>query len=271
MASIKKIIEALRHHYEKIVLVVVLLGLVGVAIALVIIVPTERQRLVDLATTIIARPTDRLPDMDLGPERAAMKLAQTPETLDFTTRHKLVNPVLWQILPLPSGRLQKIDSDRDFGLGALKITSINPLFLRVELGDASGDGYSVRVVDEAATRQSAREKNTIVFSGTPGDIFDQVTISGSPPEVRMEFKTNHVAVTVSAGKPWEQVDGYTVSLSYPRDPASLVIRSGSDTLRVNDRFQLEGDTYNIFAISENGIVVSSQANSKRTPIPFNSH
>lgn len=268
MAFFKRIFEAVRHHYEKIVLVVVLLGLVGAAIALVIYVPVERQKLEAETTTITKHPHKKLPELDLGLEDTALHRAQSPEILDFTTRHKLLNPVLWQILPLPSGRLQKIESDKEIGPGALHIVAINPLYLRVELGEPEADGYVVHVVDEDARIPSQREKNTIVSTGTPGDLFDHVVISGNPPQVQMEFKTNHEAVTITADKPYTRVDGYTVTLSYPHDPQNLV---ASDNLRVRDQFTLEGERYIVFAITENSVVVSSRANNKKTPINLISH
>ena len=266
MASLKRIFETVGHHYEKIVLIVVMIGLVGAAVALVIIVPAKRNGLEEYTTRIIRQPADALGALDLGAEKAVLQRAQSPESLDFTTHHKLLNPVLWQILP--GGRLQKIESDKDFGPGALKITAIDPLYLRVELGDATADGYIVHVINEAATRPSEHDKNTIISSGTPGDMFDHVSITGTPPEVQLEFKTNHEAVTLTADKPWQRVAGYTVTLSYPHDPANLI---AAEKLRVNDRFMLEGDTYYVFAISENGAVVSSQANNKKTPLTFNPH
>ena len=257
--------DFLKKNYEKIVLVVVLLGLVAALVLLVIIIPQKQSHLEELRNGLLNPHVNPLPALDLTIENAALQRAQSPDQLDFTSQHKLFNPVLW--LMRSDGHLLKIDSDNKIGPGALIITAIRPLYLRVVYGEPTADGYLVHVNDDAATRPYDREKNTIVSAGSPNDIFIVKNITGppdNPPRLELEFKDSHEAVTITPDKPFERVSGYIADLNYPPDPN---VGPWTDQ-RIGSRLKLEGSDYNVFAISENTVVVSSRDNNKKTTITF---
>lgn len=257
--------EFLKKNYEKILLVTVLLGLVSALVLLLIIIPQKQSRLEELRTGLLNPHINPLTALDMSLENAALQRAQSPERLDFTTKHKLFNPVLW--LMRSDGHLLKIDSDNQIGPGALAITAIKPLYLRVVYGEPTADGYLVHVYDEAATRPYDREKNTIVSVGTPGDIFTVKSITGppnNPPVLNLEFNSTHEPVTITPDQAFERVDGYTADLKYPPDPDL----AAWENRRIGDRLRFEGAEYKIIAITANTVVVSSQENNKKTTVAF---
>jgi hypothetical protein len=256
--------EFLKKNYEKILLAVVFLGLMAVVVMLLLIVPEKQQRLKDLSENILNPHVKPLDPPDMGVEMAALQRAQSPDQLDFTTKHKLFNPVLWQLAP--GGRLRKIDSDNQYGPGALQILAIKPLYLQVVYDSPTADGYLVQVHHQAAMRPSERDKNTIVSLNGPSDIFILNSVSGPPdkPQLQMEFKDTHEAVTISPDTSFQRVEGYTADLQYPPEPN---LPPWNDQ-RVGDRLRFEGAEYIVFAITENTVVVSSRENNKKTTITF---
>jgi hypothetical protein len=259
--------DFLKKNYEKIILVIVLLGLVAALVLLVIIIPQKQSHLEELRNGLLNPHVNPLPALDMTVENAALQRVQTPADLDFTSQHKLFNPVLW--LMRSDGHLLKIDSDNKIGPGALVITAMHPLNLRVVYGEPTADGYLIHVYDEAATRPYDREKNTIISAGSPNDIFIVKNITGppdNPPRIEMEFKDTHEAITITPDKPFERVNGYMADLSYPPDSS---VGPWTEQ-RVGSRLKLEGSDYIIFAITENTVVVSSRDNNKKTTITFSS-
>jgi hypothetical protein len=259
--------DFLKKNYEKILLVIVLLGLIAALVLLLLIIPQKQNHLEELRQGLLNPNVKPLPALDMSLENSALQLVQSPGPIDFTTKHKLFNPVLWQMRS--DGHLLKIDSDNQIGPGAIKITTIKPLYLRVIYGEPTADGYLIHVNDDAAIRPYDREKNTIVSPSGPSDLLILKSVVGppdNPPTLNMEFKNTGESVTITPDRAYERVDGYTATLTYPPDPN---LQLGEDR-RIGDRFRLEGADYIIIAITENTVVVSSRDNNKRTTITFSS-
>jgi hypothetical protein len=257
--------EFLKKNYEKILLAVVFLGLVAAVVLLLLIIPLKQQRLKDYRDRILNPRVKLLDPPDLSVEIAAFQRAQSPDQLDYTAKHKLFNPVLWQMAA--GGRLRKIDSDNQYGPGALQILAIKPLYLRVVYDSPTADGYLIQVYHEAAARSSDRQKNTIVSSNGPSDIFNLISVTGppdNPPQLQMEFKDTHEPVLISPDKSYERVEGYTADLQYPPEPNQPPWLDQ----RVGDRLRFEGAEYIVIAITQNTVVVSSRENNKKTTINF---
>src|SRR5579862_5696134 len=85
--------DFLKKHYEKILLGVVLLGLVGAMVFLPFMILHDRSILEDTRTQIISRPVKPLPPLDLTTESNAAERLRLPYQLDFETTNKLFNPV----------------------------------------------------------------------------------------------------------------------------------------------------------------------------------
>ncbi len=88
--------DFVKKHYEKILLSVVLLGLMGVLVFMLYLIPSDRQRLADIRQSIISRAVKPLDPLDLTRETNVFERLQSPYKLDFSTTNKLFNPVQWQ-------------------------------------------------------------------------------------------------------------------------------------------------------------------------------
>ena len=75
--------DFLKKHYEKILLGVVLLGLVGAMVFLPFMILQDRNQLDETRTEIIIRPVKPLPPLDLTAERTNIRRLQLPFKLDF--------------------------------------------------------------------------------------------------------------------------------------------------------------------------------------------
>ena len=88
--------DFLKKHYEKIILGVVLLGL-AVAVAFIPFkVGSERKELEDKRLSLIPRSVKPLTNLDLTVPETAIKRAAAPVALDFSSTHRLFNPMPWQ-------------------------------------------------------------------------------------------------------------------------------------------------------------------------------
>src|ERR1017187_7499156 len=121
--------DFVKKHYEKILLSVVLLGLMGVLVFMLYLIPSDRQRLADIRLSIISHAVKPLDPLDLTRETNVSARLQSPYKLDFSTTNKLFNPVQWQ--KTPDGRLMKLASGNEVGLAV--ITKITPLCLILTL------------------------------------------------------------------------------------------------------------------------------------------
>src|SRR5580698_723559 len=139
--------EFLKKNYEKVVLVVVLLGLTIASCLLPVIISAKRAALESqrINTTANVRP---LPPPDMSMEEAALQRTQTPLVLDFTNKHNLLNPVLWK--KFSDGHLVKEITGLEEGVSALQVTGIKPLYLIVTYNSPSGNGYLISIERQAA-------------------------------------------------------------------------------------------------------------------------
>ena len=182
--------DFLKKNYEKVLLGLVLLGLTVAVASLPIIIKRTRDQL-DAAASSQSNPNVKpLPDLDTKIEDEALHRVQTSLKLDFTTQHNLFNPVLWQ--KTADGRLIKIQSGNELGAGALEITAINPLYLKLtyKAGNANGvsNNYFVTVEDQAAPPSKRLPHDTIVGKDTKGD-YSLMSIKGpedKPTELDLE-------------------------------------------------------------------------------------
>ena len=99
--------DFLKKHYEKILLSVVLLGLVGALVFMAFIIPSEQEKVREIGEGIISGHVVALTNLDLTRQSNVVERLQSPWLLDFDTTNKLFNPVEWQ--RTPDGRLQQSD------------------------------------------------------------------------------------------------------------------------------------------------------------------
>ena len=89
--------DFVKKHYEKILLSVVLLGLVGALVFMPFMITSDRHRLArHAARASSATSVKPLDPLDLTRETNVLERLQSPYKLDFSTTNKLFNPVQWQ-------------------------------------------------------------------------------------------------------------------------------------------------------------------------------
>jgi len=258
--------EFLKKHYEKVLLGLVVLGMTVAVGALLFIIPEKRQKLKDLRDAKTNPKVNKLPLLDMAVEEAALQRVQMPVRLDFTTKHNLFNPVLWQ--KTPDGRLIKIQTGNEVGIGAIEILAIKPLYLRLTYSSPSESGYQIAVEREAATRDSQRHTSTIVSKeNNRSELLDLQEVVGppdKPTELVLELKDSGETIHLSVDKPYQEAQDYIVDLRYPlENKVWRNQRTNSPPLVV------AGGQYKIVAITESNVVFSAQSNNKKTTKNFN--
>src|SRR5690242_17178528 len=122
--------DFIKKHYEKILLSVVLLGLVGALVFLPFLIGSDQQKVRDMSTMVLNPPAKPLPDLDLALETNVTRRLQSPYVLDFSTTNRLFNPLQWKktsqgvMIPVKTGTI---------GPEAVVVMKTTPLYLILSL------------------------------------------------------------------------------------------------------------------------------------------
>jgi len=261
--------DFLKKHYEKILLGVVLLGLVGAAVFLPFLILHDRKELEDKRTGIIHHAVRPLPPLELTEQSNAIERLQLPYHINFETTNRLFNPVEWQ--RAVNGTLIKIESGNEVGPSAVVVTRITPLYLILTLESVQtnefGARYVIVVERQAAAEAWQRAKRQHYSSvGEKNETFTITSISGppgNPTQLILRLTDTGERAILSQGKPFRRVDGYMADLKY--SPGG----NNWQDQRVGDDLKFAGDDYIIVAISRNEVVLSAKSNQKKTTLIFN--
>jgi hypothetical protein len=271
--------ELLKKHYEKVLLGVVLLGLVVSAAFLPLMISGERQTLRDMAEAELTRKPGELPPLDVRPTEQLLTRLQSKLNLDFSTSHKLFNPVVWKRKPQPDNTPIKAQKG-NVGVEAIVVTKTSPLYLNITLDSVattdSGARYTIGVEREAAATAAARRKRAYLASPTVKSDggFTIVEVKGppdNPSEVVLELTDSGERAVVTKEQPFKRVDGYMADLKY--DPESRRwpnLRTGAGGIPGTAPITIEGESYIVVAINKNEVVLSAKSNNKKTSLPYSS-
>jgi len=257
--------DFLKKNYEKVLLGLVLLGLTIAVASLPVIISRTREKLEAAANTQLNPKILPLPPLDTKAEDEALQRAQAPFKLDFTTKHNLFNPVLWQ--KLADGHLIKMISGNELGAGALEVTNINPLYLKLTYKSPTANGYFVTVEDQAAPPGKRSPHDTILSKDSKGE-YTLRDIKGppeKPTQLLLEMKESGEDFSLLPDQAFKRIDGYSADLKYP--PESGWIRNNQ---RVGAHLSFGGGQYIIVAITQSNVVISAQSNDKKTTITLKS-
>lgn len=262
--------DFLKKNYEKILLGVVLLGLVGAAVFLPVMISHDKETLIEISTGIIKHPANPLPPLDLTQESNATQRLQLPYRLDLETTNRLFNPVEWQ--QAVDGRLIKIESGNEVGPNAVVVTRISPLYFVLTLDSVQtnefGARYIVGVERQAETVAWKRAKRQHYASiGEKNDAFTITAVQGPPADptaLVLQLTDSGETVNLSKNKPYRRVDGYMADLKYGPEGRNW------DGQRVGDDLKFAGDDYIIVAINQNEVVLSAKSNQKKITRPYSS-
>jgi hypothetical protein len=260
--------EFLKKHYEKLLLGLVLLGLVGGLVVLPFIIKADNDA-VDAATKpIIQGHVKVLPDVDFTSQSNTLQRVGSSYQLDLENTNKLFNPVTWQ--KMPDGTLAPLRAS-DYGVPALVMSPPNPLYLVISLISTEtnelGTNYTIQVERQAALKASLRGKARSIVSldhpqpSAKNPLFIFIGSKGAPEnpsEVDLKLTDTGEIAPVGKDQPFRRIDGYSVDLKYPPDSSKPM-----NGLRVNSVISFGGDNYTIVDIKANEVVLSAQSNQKR--------
>ena len=261
--------EFLKHNYEKVILSVVLLGLAVAALLLLTSVDTEKRALEEIESGITATKPKELKLVDLSTNEMALQRLQKPASLHLVGEHNLFNPVQWK--KMPDGRLIPLRTGREIGPGALTITRIVPLLLKIEYEGVAGSGdavqYRFKVTREAEKSPGKRIPITLSVTSpgtkTPVFVLKDMKPKDNPTEFTLELIEDKEQVVVMKDKPYISVAGYMVDLKYPPENNLTFLQK-----RLGDSLVLAGDTNKIVAITETNVTVAAASNTKRTTVTY---
>ena len=269
MEQVKKIGQLCRQHYEKLILVFVLLLLAGAVWVLYGASQDENEKVRKMTEDIIKKAGKPIAPVSLAQFEATMKTVTNRPVLNFSGKHNLFSPVKWQ-MNRGAGGVIKVTSGSEVGPSAMRIVSTSPLQLTVAFGRAalSGtevSGYHILVTNELAV--AARQRFITQFVGT-GATNSQVFILSEvkgPPEAPTEMIAqlkdyNNEKISFAPQKHYTRTVGFEAELKYP------VSGKVYSRLRKDSSLDIEGETYKVVDIAANKVVLSDDSNGKRYTI-----
>lgn len=274
--------EFIKKNYEKIILGLVLLGLVGVLVAMWFVIAADQQQMEDMKTKVIPRKVEPLSLLDLSRQQAVMDRLKSPYNLDFSTTNKLFNPMKWQ--KDKNGQLIKIMTGHEVGPGAAVVTKITPLYFIITLDSVMtnelGARYAIGIEDQTAAIPAQRHKRPHFASmgrgndrvvdkavGGKDEGFTLVDVKGppdNPDQLILRLADTQASVPVSKDKPYRRVETYSADLKYDVGGENF---KGTG-LRVGDHLAFAGDDYNVIAIGENELILLAQSNQKKYTLRY---
>ncbi len=258
MDFIKKIGDACRLHYEKLLLTLVLLVLAAAVLYLNQTKSDEEKRIEEFKRGI-GRKQIPLKPVDIAANDAARKLITSPPSLNFSLPHHLLNPVKWQ--RRPDGELIKMSTGKETGWPKMIVSQITPLNYIINLERIVNPGqYYLGITKEAAPRvPDQKKKQRFATLNAKNEFFTLKEIKGpteDPTELVLELPDGD-KVSVSKEKPYTRVEGYEAELKYTIDNRNF------PNLRTNSPVRFQGEDYIVVAITQNEVVVSNRSNDKK--------
>jgi hypothetical protein len=263
--------DFVKKHYEKILLSVVLLGLVGALVFLPFLIISDQDTQRRMKEGIISRKVAPLPALDLTRETNVSARLQSPYKLDFSTTNKLFNPVPWQ--RKADGMLIK---GSQAGPTAAVVTKITPLCLILTLDSIETNEFGARYVismeRQAAVLPAQRgkrqhyasvgEKNetfTIITNSVPDN---SVPDNPAPVKLILQLTDTGERATLSKDKPFRRTDGYSADLKYDLEGKKW------QGQRKDADLKFAGDDNIIVAINQDTVILLARSNQKKTTLTY---
>jgi hypothetical protein len=258
--------DFIKKHYEKIILGVVLLGLVGVLVLFRFIISADQSQQEEMSTTIISGKVTPLPSLDLTAQSNVLTRLQSPPNFDFSTTNKLFNPLEWK--KAANGTIFPVKTGNEIVQAAV-VTKITPLYFMVALDSVETNEFGTRYVI-SVERQGApnpfmrRKQEHYVSLGDKTDAFALTNSVGSVenPQLVLKLTGTGDTVTISKDKPYQRVDGYMADLKYPLENKIFNGR------REGSMISFGGEDYIIVAIHQDEVILSAASNQKRTTLRY---
>ncbi len=258
--------DFIKKNYEKIILSVVLLGVVGALVALPFVIQHDKDDMEAAGNSAISPKVAPLPALDLAPQTAVLSRLQNPYDLDLSTTNKLFNPVTWK--KNAAGDLIKITTGHEIDAEAAEVTKITPLNLILTLDGVETNletRYVIGIERQFVTSRSQRHQTRVASVGEKKELFTITKVNGdplAPDELLLKLADSGEVVPVFKAKPFQRADAYTADLKF--DPEKLVKLNQHEgaVLKFGE------ETYNIVAIHQNEVILSDQSNQKKTILHY---
>jgi hypothetical protein len=256
--------DFIKKHWEKVLLGVVLVGLAVAVAFLPVKIASEKQTLQEVRDQILNPQVKPLEAVDLSQAEVQLKRAESPFNLDFSTGHRIFNPVLWQ--KRSDGTPIKVASGNEVGPAAVVPLKTSPLYTILSLDSVmtneTGVRYAIGLERQAAAKAADRRKRQVYASAnTKTEFFLLREVKGSaenPEQLTVEWNETGEPAQFAKDKPFRRVDGYLADLRYPPENRTWTAR------REGDKITFGGEEYNIVAINENEVVLSARSGKKTT-------
>jgi len=258
--------DFIKKNYEKIILSLVLLGVVGALIALPFVIQKDKDDMSAMTDSVISRPAGTLPPLDLTPQNNVLNRLQNPYDLDFENTNKLFNPVTWK--KNSEGDLIKVTTGHEIDAEAAEVTKITPLYLILSLESVETNleiRYVIGIERQFVASRSQRHQTTVASVGEKKPLFTITQVKGdpiAPDELLLKLADSGEIVSVSKGKPYQRADAYTADLKFDPDKKTYPNRSVGAVVPFGE------ETYNIVAIHQNEVILSAQSNQKKTILHY---
>ena len=274
MEQIKRIVQVCRRHYEKLILVLVLLLLAAGVWYLYGASQAEGEKTRKMTEGYKRKTPPPMQPVDLSHFDKTMKVATNPPALNYSGKHNLFNPVKWQ-QPRAGGPIIKVVSGTEIGANAMRIVSVSPLLLSIAFdrtatsgtdADAVVTGYHIVATNDLILRPrgNPRVAQYVQLNATNTQVFVITEVKGpsnAPTEFVARLKDfNNETVTFAPGKPYTRIVGYETELIYPPNGRKY------PRLRRDSPLDIEGEPYKVVDITANKVVVSDDSNGKRYTI-----
>ncbi|HEX3626035.1 MAG TPA: hypothetical protein VH280_11485 [Verrucomicrobiae bacterium] len=258
----------LKKHYEKVLLGGVLLGLFVALLYLPFAIARNRQELEEIVNSVIQTKPKPLEPLDMSQQDAALSRVQSPFTLDFESTNRLFNPLKWQ--KATDGHWIENRTGNDLGPGALKVVKISPLYyiLRLDSVEPANQFGAARYVisierQDAPIAPQRRPRKHYLSAGDKDAELSLISATGPIDDPKLLLQTSSgEQVTVKKNKSFQEVTGYAADLKYPP------LNKQWYDQRINAILNLSGEDYKVVVIDQNEVVISAQANQKRTTVPY---
>jgi hypothetical protein len=254
--------DFLKKHYEKVLLGVVLLGLV-VAVALLLLkIQSEKEELLRLRVEYEPK-AQALEPLKFAREEETFKHLDGKIALELTAPHNTVNPVTW--VKDRTGKIFKQPAAREVGPEAVKVVRIQPLYLILKYETNGPNGYDIYIERQAAPKRDDRPRRLRTRQvNVQSDLFTLKSIKGptnSPTELVLEMADTGKTITLTPLREYKEIEGYTADLRYDRPWPDC--RQNLSTIVV------DGERYDVVAITETDVVLLAKSNQKKTTIHLN--
>ncbi len=266
--------DFVKKHYEKILLAVVLLGLVGALVFLPFLINKDQDEVSQMTSAVFNPKVAPLPTLNLARQTNVFERIQSPYTLDFSTTNKLFNPLQWQkkadgsVVPVKLGTI---------GPEAAVVTKTYPLYMIITLDAVETNAidtndaatrYVMSVERQAAPQPGQRVKRQHYASiGEKVDAFTIRSVKSSldnpaQVELNVQLTDSGELATISRDKPFRRIDGYSADLKYdPEGKKWQAQRLGAD-------LKFNADDYIIVAIDQNSVILLARSNQKKTTLTY---